>query len=64
MLLMGAFAEFCSLDSIFQKTLVITFQKRAFQPGDAFEDIVFKTVLIISKSKSRCGVTALHLFLE
>jgi hypothetical protein len=32
-----------TLDSLFQKTPIITPQKkRTVQPGDAFEDIVFK----------------------
>jgi hypothetical protein len=31
------------LDSLFQKTPIITLKKGTFQPGAAFEDTAFKT---------------------
>ncbi len=37
------------LDSLFQKTPIITPKKRTIQPGDAFEDTAFKPGFEIAK---------------
>jgi hypothetical protein len=41
------------LDSLFQKTPIITSKKRTVQPGEAFEDTVFKPGFEIVKFKTR-----------
>jgi hypothetical protein len=54
------------IDSLFQKTTIITPQKRTIQPGDAFEDTDFMPGFeIVNISKPGCRVsTGLHFFVR
>jgi hypothetical protein len=52
------------LDSLFQKTPIITPTKQTVQSEDAFEDTAFKRGLKLSNSKPGCRVSAIHFFVK